>query len=332
MKLTKSQLREIIKEVLDELDDEVDEATTTGSVDGYMTPHAFSKSDEPDDEYVDRLNKSTGYTRVNESLGDIGKYQIKKTNQYTKENEPGYAPVKYTEYDIFYNRKKVGELEHEDYFGTIEGNLYGKRLPEIGGFARNSRNSNIQTNFFSFLKSKTGQKWASNLHKYGKVEEVNEGRLSKQDSKEANRLYDIVLQKKAGRERTEAVKGLARIARKYSKEPITTMKQVLATLDLVEPDTPGGHLAVRNQKLNEGTNRYQQLRKDERTPNQKIGVGIRELRKQLQEIEKFVTWYGRIKNEAGLEPSDYWKRTQRHLTKISERLNKLSIKVKEMSV
>jgi hypothetical protein len=85
-------------------------------------------------------------------------------------------------------------------------------------------------------------------------------------------------------------------------------------------------------QVNEGTNRYQKLRKDERTPNQKIGVGIRELRKQLSEIEKFVTWYGRIKNESGLDSANYWKRTQRHLSKISERLNKLSSKVRDLSV
>jgi hypothetical protein len=85
-------------------------------------------------------------------------------------------------------------------------------------------------------------------------------------------------------------------------------------------------------QVNEGTNRYQTLRKDERTPNQKIGVGIRELRKQLSEIEKFVTWYGRIKNESGLDSANYWKRTQRHLSKISERLNKLSTKVRDLSV
>jgi hypothetical protein len=85
-------------------------------------------------------------------------------------------------------------------------------------------------------------------------------------------------------------------------------------------------------KLNEGRNRFHQLRKDEGTPNQKIGKGIRELRKQLSEIEKFVTWYGRIKNESGLDSADYWKRTQRHLSKISERLNKLSSKVRDLSI
>jgi hypothetical protein len=85
-------------------------------------------------------------------------------------------------------------------------------------------------------------------------------------------------------------------------------------------------------KLNEGTNRYHQLRKEEGTPNQKIGKGIRELRRQLSEMEKFVTWYGKIKNESGLDSANYWKRTQRHLSKISERLNKLTSKVRDLSV
>lgn len=79
-------------------------------------------------------------------------------------------------------------------------------------------------------------------------------------------------------------------------------------------------------------NRYHDLRKSEGTPNQKIGVGIREMRKQIAEMEKFVEWYGKIKNENGLESQDYWRRTQRHLNVMREKLNKLSNKIHELSV
>ena len=79
-------------------------------------------------------------------------------------------------------------------------------------------------------------------------------------------------------------------------------------------------------------NRYHELRKSEGTPNQKIGVGIREMRKQIAEMEKFVEWYGKIKNENGLESQDYWRRTQRHLNVMREKLNKLSNKIHELSV
>ena len=67
-------------------------------------------------------------------------------------------------------------------------------------------------------------------------------------------------------------------------------------------------------------NRYYQLRKDEKTPNQKIGVGIREIRKQITEIEKFLEWYGKIKQENSLRGENFWKRTNKHIYRIKERL------------
>lgn len=78
-------------------------------------------------------------------------------------------------------------------------------------------------------------------------------------------------------------------------------------------------------------NRWHELRKSEGTPNQKIGIGIREMRKQLQEMDKFITWYSRIKNENNMEGSQYWKRTNRHLNAIRERLNKISKKIYDLS-
>jgi hypothetical protein len=90
-------------------------------------------------------------------------------------------------------------------------------------------------------------------------------------------------------------------------------------------------ISINNKSLNEATNRYHQLRKDEGTPNQKIGKGIREMRKQIQEIEKFVEWYSKIKTESDLDSSQYWKRTQRHLNVIRERLNKISQKIQNLS-
>lgn len=74
-------------------------------------------------------------------------------------------------------------------------------------------------------------------------------------------------------------------------------------------------------------NRWVALKREDSTPNQKIGVGIRNVRKQLSEIEKFIEWYSRIKNESGLDKSGYWKRTNRNLNAIKERLNKITEKI-----
>jgi hypothetical protein len=83
--------------------------------------------------------------------------------------------------------------------------------------------------------------------------------------------------------------------------------------------------------VGEGVNRWNALKKNEGTPNQKIGVGIRNMRTQLQEIEQFIEWYGKLKTENGLSSNDYWKRTQRHLNVIRERLNKISAKITNLS-
>ena len=74
-------------------------------------------------------------------------------------------------------------------------------------------------------------------------------------------------------------------------------------------------------------NRWHELKKDESSPKAKIGRGISSVNKQLAEIEKFVGWYGKIKKEGGLESDQYWKRTQKNLSKIRERLNSVATKI-----
>ena len=75
------------------------------------------------------------------------------------------------------------------------------------------------------------------------------------------------------------------------------------------------------KRVNE--NRWLELKKDESTPKQKIGRGISTINKQLSEIETFLRWYGRIKKESDLNSDQYWKRTQKNLFKIRERLNNI---------
>ena len=79
------------------------------------------------------------------------------------------------------------------------------------------------------------------------------------------------------------------------------------------------------KRVNE--NRWVELKKEDSTPNQKIGVGLRNVRKQLSEIEKFIEWYSKIKTESGLEKAGYWKRTHSNLNGIKERLNKITEKI-----
>jgi hypothetical protein len=86
---------------------------------------------------------------------------------------------------------------------------------------------------------------------------------------------------------------------------------------------------ILRESVNE--NRWLELKKDESTAQSKIGRGISNINKQLAEMERFLNWYGKIKNESGVDNKSYWKRTNSHIYSIKERLLKLDQKIRQIS-
>ena len=108
-------------------------------------------------------------------------------------------------------------------------------------------------------------------------------------------------------------------------------------------DTPGAFGKPENEKkkgkkqadltgytvVNE--NRWLELKREESSAQSKIGRGISNINKQLKEMERFLNWYGKIKNESGVDNKSYWKRTNQHIYAIKERLIKLDQKIRQIS-
>ena len=78
-------------------------------------------------------------------------------------------------------------------------------------------------------------------------------------------------------------------------------------------------------------NRWLELKNEEARAQAKIGRGISNINKQLKEMERFLNWYGKIKNESGVNNKSYWKRTNNHIYAIKERLLKLDQKIRQIS-
>ncbi len=78
-------------------------------------------------------------------------------------------------------------------------------------------------------------------------------------------------------------------------------------------------------------NRWLALKNEESTAQAKIGRGISNINKQLAEMERFLNWYSKIKNESGVDNKSYWKRTNSHIYSIKERLLKLDQKIRQIS-
>jgi len=86
-----------------------------------------------------------------------------------------------------------------------------------------------------------------------------------------------------------------------------------------------------NELVSINENRWLALKQDESTAQAKIGRGISNINKQLREMERFLNWYGKIKNESGVSNKSYWKRTNSHIYSIQERLLKLDQKIRQIS-
>lgn len=77
-------------------------------------------------------------------------------------------------------------------------------------------------------------------------------------------------------------------------------------------------------------NRWLAIKNEEGSPKAKMSRGVSSIKQQLGEVEKFVNWYSKIKNENGVKRDDYYKRTHKSLHKIKERLINLSEKIRTL--
>jgi hypothetical protein len=84
-------------------------------------------------------------------------------------------------------------------------------------------------------------------------------------------------------------------------------------------------------KVKRPVNRWLELKNDESMhANKKLAVGLKELKYQLAEVEKFFSWYNKIKNINELDSDNYWKRTNSHIYKIKERIINIAKTLQEI--
>jgi hypothetical protein len=103
---------------------------------------------------------------------------------------------------------------------------------------------------------------------------------------------------------------------------------------VAKPNMSGGVTvseSVNEAKVQRPVNRWLELKNDETLhPHKKMAMGLKELKYQLAETQKFFNWYNKIKSMNELDSSDYWKRTQSHIYKIKERLVNIARTIQEI--
>jgi hypothetical protein len=116
-----------------------------------------------------------------------------------------------------------------------------------------------------------------------------------------------------------------------SKKPLVIKPTAISKSDAGGiADKSGMVLAVADTDANLNENRWLAIKNEDGSPKAKMSKGISSIKQQLGEVEKFVNWYSKIKNENGVKRGDYYKRTNKSLHKIKERLMNLSEKIRTL--
>ena len=116
-----------------------------------------------------------------------------------------------------------------------------------------------------------------------------------------------------------------------SKKPLEIKPTATDCSDSGEiADKSGMILAKDDEEASLNENRWLEIKNGDGSPKAKMSKGMTSIKQQLGEVEKFVNWYSKIKNENGVKRDDYYKRTNKSLHKIKERLMNLSEKIRTL--
>jgi hypothetical protein len=77
-------------------------------------------------------------------------------------------------------------------------------------------------------------------------------------------------------------------------------------------------------------NRYAELKAADGSPTRKIAEAVREINRQISEIDRVVTLNSRLKKESGLDGSSLYKNTVKSITRLESKLQHLSAKLREL--
>jgi hypothetical protein len=294
-------LKSTIEELIQEIEKELDEATASGNVAGYNVPTAFSNGSSKNKKRKKKISTQFGMKivgkidedEINEAIKKITSSQFKKLQDAIRKVNP---------------RIKI-KLD-----SSIPGGFEIK-IPDDNKWELHTDKVN------SLVHKITGD------HRNGRIifeGNVNEGPI---DRVIGGRPYEYVGD---GRKGKAIVSGPMK-----DKDRNDIIKRAKKAGYKASPGIKGGVIifieSINEAKVKRPVNRWLELKNDETMhPHKKMAMGLKELKYQLAETEKFFKWYGKIKSMNELDSQNYWKRTNKHIYKIKERLVNIAKTLKEI--
>jgi hypothetical protein len=363
--LKTESLKKYIDEVIAEIENELDEATATGDIAGYETPNAFSDGSDATKRRKKKIATQLGMQlvgkveSVNESLITEKQFKglegISATTPLTKiTKDQKLKIVKGVGNIIDFIVPKGVSRNFWQVIGTgkVKKNLSGEYYLE--GKIINS------PMFKSMDDLINGIKWDSMEERRRFNESVNEDKSWKRflDPYTWFKSNDM-FQHRFKNVSPSVVEELIKITKKNGHGVLIVGKNAFAQLDknpneleecvwkyyngvlyytnlrnksiydTLIPKLVNSKNELKMESVNE--NRWLELKNDDSMhANKKLAVGLKELKNQLSEVEKFFRWYNQIKTMNELDSNQYWKRTNSHIYKIKERIINIARTLQEI--
>jgi len=309
-------LNKFLEELIQEVEKELDEATATGNVAGYNVPGAFSDGGRKDKKRKKKISTQFG-------MKIVGKIDESK---FAKKPEVTPKQLLKIQNDVRkVNRKiKVYISNHPVTKGRLE--------IELGhGHDNDAEIDKI----YGILKKHTGSWRTGTMFN----ESVNEAMKPSQVRSAISKVKKQLMRKwkqKGGYENF-GQKELDKMKSKFDYNPYGSPdeRQISKMLDGFDNWAMNydGNMRedISEAKIKRPVNRWLELKNDETMhPHKKMAMGLKELKYQLRETEKFFNWYNKIKTMNELDSNQYWKRTNTHIYKIKERLINIAKTIQEI--
>mgnify|MGYP006935325859 CR=1 FL=1 len=296
-----NNLNNFIEELIQEIEKELDEATTSGNVAGYNTPAAFSDKSAKDKKRKKKISTQFG-------MKIVGKMDEDSINEAKDEVTPKQLANLQRDIKKINRKIKVYISKHPVTKGKLQIEL-GSDHPSNQGDDREIDKIN------TLLKKHTGDWRTGTMF----IEGINEGPM--------DRIFGGIPYTKKGKQSIVTMK----LPDDVKKRIIQRAKKAGK---VAKPNNGGGVTvfeSVNEAKVKRPVNRWLELKNDETMhPHKKMAMGLKELKYQLRETEKFFNWYNKIKTMNELDSNQYWKRTNSHIYKIKERIISIAKTIQEI--
>ena len=107
----------------------------------------------------------------------------------------------------------------------------------------------------------------------------------------------------------------------HNKYNPTIAHQAMEALDMADDD------AMFSESINES---YRKFKKKITNPRQQMNNSVREIEKHLREVDKIIEYNLKLKTEMNVGGGTFYEGTNKRLARISERMNQLNNKLKEL--